>query len=304
MHVRALDLFSGGGGSSSGARKAGCDIVAGVDAWATASATYAVNFPEAKAIHDRLEGDSVLPAVKALGRIDLLLASPECTSHTCARGSRPPSEESRLTAMQVINHVEHFKPRWVVIENVIQMRKWERYGELATYLASTYALHEQVLDAADFGVPQTRRRLFMLCDREQLVGAVRTTARVHRAARLIIDETGTWATRPLSGVTASRSSVADGRRHAARSSSHSQELVDRTRLMMVRLHRGRARPTRPPVPGVFTPRASAPQARTPLIRRRQRPARFAAAVRENGRVHCGRSLWELRIEYPASRLDE
>jgi DNA (cytosine-5)-methyltransferase 1 len=168
MTVRTVDLFCGGGGSSCGARASGAEIVCGADAWDIASLTFADNFPRAKSVNIRLTGNSDRRALGQIGPLDLILASPECTSHTCARGSRASDESSRRTAFFTLNYISSFKPRWVIIENVIQMRAWKRYGELLKELGRSYYIRPQVLDASKFGVPQTRRRLFILCDREQM----------------------------------------------------------------------------------------------------------------------------------------
>ncbi len=196
---RVLDLFSGGGGSSYGARAAGCEIVAGVDAWSMAARTFGRNFPGASAFNYALDGDRVDPRVKGLGRIDLLLASPECTNHSCARGSRPPSEASRMTAWQVIHHARELAPKWIVVENVIQMRAWDRFREFERELIGLgYNIWPQVIDASDHGVPQSRRRLFLVCSREDKPFAMRPTKVVaKKTARGILDPTGTWPVKPL-----------------------------------------------------------------------------------------------------------
>jgi DNA (cytosine-5)-methyltransferase 1 len=165
MVIRALDLFCGGGGSSWGARAAGARIVCGVDSDPIASAAYARNFPSARAVCLRMSRNTKLEALGDLGRINLLLASPECTNHTCARGSRPIDESSRETARFVVNFAKQLLPRWVVVENVVQMRNWDGYARLLEDLGALgYHTAPMVLDARDFGVPQQRRRLFVLCD--------------------------------------------------------------------------------------------------------------------------------------------
>src|SRR5688500_15375014 len=98
MAIRTLDLFSGCGGSSAGAKKAGAKIVGAVDAWQLATTVYRKNFPDAYVVTKRL--DKVVPKKlrKRIGSIDLMLASPECTNHTLAKGSAKRSEASRETA--------------------------------------------------------------------------------------------------------------------------------------------------------------------------------------------------------------
>ena len=134
-----------------------------------------------------------------VGRIDLLLASPECRSHTCARGSAPRDEASRATAMQVIRFARLLRPRWLVLENVVYMRPWSRYHELKSELEKTgYRLAEHTLDASDFGVAQTRRRLFLVGELGRYPDRTpRAQGGPPKAARTILDPAGTWNTTPL-----------------------------------------------------------------------------------------------------------
>lgn len=166
MRPRTLDLFCGAGGSSIGARRAGAEIVCGVDAWDIATATFGDNFPEARSLTARLDGRSTKKTVGDIGSIDLILASPECTNHTCAKGAAPRDEKSRKTANFVLAYARSYKPRWIIIENVIQMRSWPGYQALVGRLKENYFVREQVIDSAHHGAPQRRRRLFLICDAE------------------------------------------------------------------------------------------------------------------------------------------
>jgi DNA (cytosine-5)-methyltransferase 1 len=197
--VRTLDIFCGGGLSSAGANAAGAEIVGGIDMWSIATSTFKHNFSKATVKTSRLEDISPRRLRDDIGDIDLLLASPECTNHTCAKGAAPRSEESRATAMQTLRFAKAFRPRWVVMENVVHMRPWSRYEELKLELrALGYRLKEAVLDASDFGVPQRRKRLFVVCDREvePIVPAIPKMRRPKTAAT-VLDPSGTWATTPL-----------------------------------------------------------------------------------------------------------
>jgi DNA (cytosine-5)-methyltransferase 1 len=170
---RAIDLFAGVGGSSSGARAAGVKVVAAVDSWSLARDTYTSNFPDVAFVHRKCEKVSIRNLKTIIGPVDVLLASPECTSHTCAKGSAPRSEASRRTAFEVIRFAKVFKPRWIVVENVIHMRSWKSYQQWLEALTGLgYNVREQVINAADHGVPQARRRLFVMCDRDRQPGEV------------------------------------------------------------------------------------------------------------------------------------
>lgn len=181
--IRAIDLFCCAGGSSWGAKSAGVSIIAGFDQWKLAGKVYKTNFPKARFYHGDLEKAQVRKLAKELGKIDLILASPECTNHSVAKGIKRRSEKSRETAFQVIRFARAFKSRWIVIENVTSMKKWRQYNKFKAQLRKLgYNIHEQVLNSADFKVPQQRKRLFLLCDRlkrpEQTpkVGGQRLTA--------------------------------------------------------------------------------------------------------------------------------
>lgn len=196
--IRAIDLFCGAGGSSLGAQKAGVEIVAGFDCWDLAQRTFKDNFPDAKFYGGKLENRRLKVLAKEIGPIALILASPECTNHTCAKGGGPRSETSRATALQVVRFARVFSPRWIIIENVIQMRNWKRYESwLAVLRRLGYNVAETILNATDFGVPQSRRRLFILCDKEKPVPKLRTRTARTRTIGEIVNLNGAYAYSPL-----------------------------------------------------------------------------------------------------------
>lgn len=165
--IRTFDMFCGGGGSSHGAVMAGATPVAALDMWDLAIETYALNFPDATTYRMKARSLSPWRVLDDVGDIDLLIASPECTSHSIARGNREPCELSRATAFEVIRFAKILEPRWIVVENVIQMRRWDRFDEWLTKLqAIGYKTDYGVLDAQYHGTPQSRRRLFIVADLE------------------------------------------------------------------------------------------------------------------------------------------
>ena len=196
--IRALDLFCGAGGSSWGAREAGVEIVAAFDLWPLAGEAHDANFPEAEFIHGRLEEHDVNMLAKKYGKIDLILASPECTNHSPAKGNKPRCEQSKDTAFQVVRFAKAFKPRWIVIENVVNMRKWTRYAEFKTALEKLgYKLQEQILNSAHFGVAQSRRRLFLTADLKQQPPKIIPRKRTVSKVADIVDLNGTYKWTPL-----------------------------------------------------------------------------------------------------------
>ena len=162
--MRVIDSFCGLGGSSLGATWAGHHPVAAINHWLIAAMAYEANHgiaPLRRSIQDVDPSD--LPAA------DILLFSPECQSHSSARGARPRDEISRDTALDVVRFVEALRPVAFVVENVPAMRRWPRFGSWVASLENLgYGLNHdcrgrtgQVLDASEWGVPQARRRLIV-----------------------------------------------------------------------------------------------------------------------------------------------
>ena len=197
--MRTFDMFCGGGGSSYGAEAAGAEIVGGIDSWSLATEVFADNFPGSSVFNARVENYDPKRIEERVGPIDLLLASPECTNHSCARGGRPREDASRETAFQVVRYARVIKPRWIIIENVIYMRSWDRYEEFLQSLRyEGYLVSEHVLNAAEHGVPQNRKRLFIVCDREaEPPSHISNSQGSKLFAECILDKPGTWDISPL-----------------------------------------------------------------------------------------------------------
>jgi DNA (cytosine-5)-methyltransferase 1 len=170
--VRTVDLFCGGGLSSWGARMAGAEIIAGVDAWDKAANTFKTNFPKAVVKNCRLSMDTGPEILgRDIGHVDLLIASPECTNHSIAKGNKPRDEDSQRSgsfAVEFLRKMGKGAPRWVVLENVAPWQNWSGYDLLIEGLEKLgYNTETRVLDATAFGVPQARKRLFVLCDKDR-----------------------------------------------------------------------------------------------------------------------------------------
>ena len=198
MRLRTLDLFHGAGGSSIGAQMAGAEIVAGIDCWQVAFDSYRRNFPEVQLVNKDIRKVSIKKFHKAIGDIDLIVASPECTSHSCAKGGRERCEESKRTAFEVTRFAREFRPKWIIIENVIQMKSWSGHSELLEELWKLgYYVREQKLNAQDFGVPQARKRLFLLCSLLGKPDQITPQNKKTKTARSIIDVNGGYRFTPL-----------------------------------------------------------------------------------------------------------
>ena len=199
--IKFVDLFCGGGFGGRGAVTAGAEPILAVDAWKLATDTYKSNFPNAEVICSPIED---LDPKKLAKRFmpDVLLTSPECTSHSIARGAKPGSEKSKETAIGIVPWVEAMKPRWLIVENVNRMKQWGRHGELIETIRSYgYEVNDLLLNAADFGAPQARKRMFLVCDLEGSKITRDDLIKLHRrpvkTARSVIDWDGQYESTPL-----------------------------------------------------------------------------------------------------------
>jgi DNA (cytosine-5)-methyltransferase 1 len=95
--------------------------------------------------------------------------------------------------------IEDLDPHFIVLENVAMMRHWDGYRALYEALEKRfgYRLRAQVLDAADFGVPQNRKRLFIFGAKHHRPPEIRPTVRRHKPASIILDPFDKWPAGPL-----------------------------------------------------------------------------------------------------------
>lgn len=160
--MKAIDLFAGAGGFSTGAVMADCDVVWAANHWPDAVEWHSKNHPGAIHIcQDLHQADwSQVPAH------DLMLASPCCQGHSKARGKTKGNAQhdaSRSTAWAVVSAAEYHRPPIAIVENVPEFLDWQLYRpwELAMN-ALGYAVSPHVIDAADLGAPQNRIRMFVV----------------------------------------------------------------------------------------------------------------------------------------------
>ena len=172
MSLTVTDLFCGAGGSSLGAQESGMRLVMAANHWKTAIDVHQAHFPDAA--HDTADISQVDP--RRYPRTDVLLASPECTNHSQARGvSRkrqqpslwdapdPAAERSRATMWDVPRFAEQLRYDAIVVENVVEATKW--VGWRGWILAMTDLGYEhRVLshNSQDHDVPQSRDRIYVV----------------------------------------------------------------------------------------------------------------------------------------------
>ncbi len=168
----AIDLFCGCGGISAGLRDAGFRVVAGADVEPKYACTFRHNFGDAQMVADDLRrlspGDFMNRLQLARGELDLLAGGPPCQgfSKNVPRKYRFLDDPNNLLVLAFIRYVEALEPKLVLMENVAEMKNGfeQSYTEeiVGRLESAGYRVSHQVLNAADYGVPQRRRRAFFI----------------------------------------------------------------------------------------------------------------------------------------------
>jgi DNA (cytosine-5)-methyltransferase 1 len=177
-----VDLFAGGGGASAGIEAAlGRAVDIAINHDAIALAVHKANHPDT--VH--LEADiwEVKPQEAVNGRpVELLWASPDCTHFSVAKGDVPRRQEIRSLAWAVVRWAAAVRPAVIILENVSEFRTWGPLGADGrpvkrrmgvTFLRWKgklerlgYRVDFRILDAAEYGAPTRRRRLFIVARRD------------------------------------------------------------------------------------------------------------------------------------------
>lgn len=190
MHT-AVDLFCGSGGVSQGLKSAGWRVVAACDNDAAASATYMANHPETQLIQGDILLDSTVDAIAiaADGTIDLVVICAPCQPFSSQNRYRGNDEREQLI-VRALAVVAKLRPALVFFENVPGLAS-PAYREIVTAVHARlrglgYSVSEpMVRDAADFGVPQRRRRCIMLAARSEAAVAAFSGVNVRQDPRTV-----------------------------------------------------------------------------------------------------------------------
>jgi DNA (cytosine-5)-methyltransferase 1 len=183
--VNIVDLFAGGGGASLGIQQAlGVSPAVAVNHDPAAIEMHARN--HRGTLHLCEDVFQVTPFRPRRRSIDLLWASPNCTHFSRAKGGQPKDTGIRLLAWVVVEWARAVHPRVIALENVMEFEQWgpldeegrqieAREGETFREFVSAlnlagYRVEWRVLNAADYGAPTSRKRLFLVarCDGEPI----------------------------------------------------------------------------------------------------------------------------------------
>ena len=169
--LTAIDLYAGCGGLTLGLRAAGFDVVAAVENEEVAASTYSKNHPRTRLVEQDIQVVDPRRLINELGMVpgdlDLLAGCPPCQGFSSLRtynGNRVIKDPRNDLIFPVVGFVREFLPKAVMIENVPALMQDERLEKFRTDLASLgYDSKAKIFDVKNFGVPQRRRRMVLLC---------------------------------------------------------------------------------------------------------------------------------------------
>jgi DNA (cytosine-5)-methyltransferase 1 len=171
--LTAIDLFCGAGGLSEGFRQAGFHVLAGQDYDEQAGATFAATHHEARFVGGPIENVTPQQLLKAAGvkpgEIDVIVGGPPCQGYSVYNHQRGESDPRASLFKQYLRIVEGIKPRWLVMENVTGITSIAGGGIVREIHAGMkqlgYRVDMRILRAEEYGVPQERRRVFIIATR-------------------------------------------------------------------------------------------------------------------------------------------
>lgn len=182
MRDLIIDCFAGGGGASVGIEMAlGRQVDIAINHDPDAILMHETNHPDTLHIQEDIFKVDIIKYTK--GRhVSLMWASPDCTSHSKAKGGKPREKGLRILPWAVFKHAKTILPDVILMENVEEIQKWgpldkqgypikERQGEdyikfINAMKSLGYEFECRELIAADYGVPTTRKRWYAIFRRD------------------------------------------------------------------------------------------------------------------------------------------
>lgn len=168
--LRALSLFSGGGGLDIGFDRAGCQHVASYDILDMTGEVLSKARPDWRVFSGAAGDVTSVDWAGWRSQVDVLHGGPPCQPFSHA-GRQKGEDDVRDMVPEMVRTVKQMLPRAFVLENVAGLgaTKFRDYQQRTIFepLRRSYSIQSFVLEAADFGVPQRRKRLFFVGFREQ-----------------------------------------------------------------------------------------------------------------------------------------
>jgi DNA (cytosine-5)-methyltransferase 1 len=184
---RVLDLFCGAGGMSLGFQNAGCEILGGIDHNSHAIRTHHKNFPKCKLMiqPQDITNINISDLVIKPGEVDILIGGPPCQVYSQvgigkmrSLGIEIEKDRRNFLYQKFVEYLAYYKPLFFVMENVDSLVRRKIFATILRELElglprkrehyPGYRIHHRILTASDYGVPQIRKRLFIVGVRQDL----------------------------------------------------------------------------------------------------------------------------------------
>lgn len=183
--IKAISLFSGAGGMDVGFEAAGVNVVLANEIDKTAAKTYAANHPDTELLVDDI--NNIFSRLSEFKGTDLIFGGPPCQGFSVIGKMNPEDVRSQLI-WSFLKAVEIVKPRAFVMENVkalAYISKWkdvrEEYIRQANQLG--YGCVPFIINAAEYGAPQKRERVFFVGIRNDYNFADKLTILIEKQKR-------------------------------------------------------------------------------------------------------------------------
>ncbi|SOC11356.1 DNA (cytosine-5)-methyltransferase 1 [Ureibacillus xyleni] len=175
-NFNVIDLFCGAGGSSTGFKLAGFNLIGALDFNEKAAATHKLNFPQCHTVVNDITQLSPSEFNDIIGNqtVDVLIGSPPCQTFSSlsqgkikSLGKDIKKDIRNYYYKNYLDYLSFFKPKMFLMENVPGFQtKFEGmiFNDFLDYLSEhlpEYTITYKVLDAVNYGVPQNRKRLFV-----------------------------------------------------------------------------------------------------------------------------------------------
>jgi len=168
-----VDLFSGAGGLAEGFRQAGWRVLAANDFDPDAAETFVLNFPESAFFFGSVTDIDPVDLRRRVGlrrgQLDCLIGGPPCQSFSYNNHHRSASDERAGLFRAYLSIVEELLPRTILMENVpgmLTIGRGKIIREITRRLGDLgYKSEVKIIYAEDFGLPQRRRRVFVVATR-------------------------------------------------------------------------------------------------------------------------------------------
>lgn len=189
MRPKVVDLFCGAGGLSIGFEMAGFEIVAGIDVEESFLKAFEKAHPNAVGINEDLKKDRVREMLKSRGvdveNLQVVIGGPPCQGFSTA-GNRMIDDQRNVLVREFARAIDELKPRIFLMENVPGLASMKNgVGELAVdellkvFKDMGYKTYLNTLTAADYGIPQLRKRLFFVGIRDDIKQSFSWPKRTH-----------------------------------------------------------------------------------------------------------------------------